>query len=364
VDPSLRLAVELPPVPADPATAPASLAPWWQLVLAAARAGAGVVWFTGGPGQGAGWGAGAGGGEGGGAGAGRGADLACDACTIAAAAITLQDAALLGVVSMLPVDRHPAVLARDVTTLDVASDGRAAVLLRWAWSGALGQPSNGAQGEVPGEPSDACTYLGEAVAVCRSVLGHDVPVFDGEYLHVAGAVNRPPPRRPGGPPIFVEVPVGAAGLARREVGPGFLLRQASSAAATFVCPGDPGEIELWRDLAEESTVSLGSGDDASREPDIVCRATLPHAWAGAATQSRKAPTRAGSSLGPGSEPSPGSGSLAGLRARLDAARAAGARGVIIRVPSGRLGGGTLHLENEDAQVLVAELAECFEPWRR
>ncbi len=335
-----------------------------------------MVWFTGGAGEGAGQGGegegeggegeGQAGGQAGGEGQGgrRGAGLACDACTIAAAAITLQDAALLGVVSMLPVDRHPAVLARDVTTLDVASGGRAAVLLRWARSGALGQPSTGPRGEAPGEPPDACTYLGEAVAVCRSVLGHDVPVFDGEYLHVAGAVNRPPPRRPGGPPIFVEVPVGAAGLVGREVGPGFLLRQASSAAATIVCPDDPGEIELWRDFAEESTESLRSRDDASREPDIVCRATLRHAWAGATTRSLKAPTLTGSSPGSGSEPSPGSGPLSGLRARLDAARAAGASGVIIRVPSVRRGDGTPHLEDDDAQALVAELAECFEPWRR
>ena len=358
-----------------------------------------MVWFTGGAGEGeggsgqgegggAGRGAGRGAGGGAGRGAGRGADLACDACTIAAAAITLQDAALLGVVSMLPVDRHPAVLARDVTTLDVASGGRAAVLLRWARSGGLGQPSTGPRGEVPGEPPDACTYLGEAVAVCRSVLGNDVPVFDGEYLHVAGAVNRPSPRRPGGPPIFVEVPTGAAGLVRREVGPGFLLRQASSAAATIVCPDDPGEIALWRDFAEESTESLRSGDDVSRGPDVVCRATLRHAWAGATTRSLKAPTLTGSSPGSGpepspgsgpepspgsgsepspgsgSEPSPGSGPLSGLRARLDAARAAGASGVIIRVPSVRRGGGTLPLEDDDAQALVAELAECFEPWRR
>ena len=344
MDPSLRLAVELPPVPAGRATTPASLAPWWQSVLASVRAGAGVVWFTGGVGadQGAVPGQSL-------------ADLACDACTIAAAAVTLQVPALLGVVSMLPVDRHPAVLARDVTTLDVVSGGRAAVLLRWA-CGAPGQPGTGPQGEVPGEPSAACAYLGEAVAVCRSVLVDDVPFFVGDHLHVAGAVNRPPPRRPGGPPIFVEVLTGAAGLARRAVGRGLLLRQASSAAAAIVCPDDPGEIELWRAFAEETTVSSRSGGDASQVPDIVCRATLRHAWAGTATRSRRAPTPAGPSSGPGS--------LSGLRARLDAAVAAGAGGVIIRVPPGRQGDGTLHPEPEDAQGLAAELAECFEPWRR
>ncbi|MGH9100014.1 MAG: hypothetical protein ACRDV8_07280, partial [Acidimicrobiales bacterium] len=98
MDPSLRLAVELPPVPA--AIGAASLEPWWEMALASASAGAGVVWFTGGPAPGMPPGHGPG----------------CDACTIAAAAVTVVDTALLGVVSAVPADRHPAVLARDVTT--------------------------------------------------------------------------------------------------------------------------------------------------------------------------------------------------------------------------------------------------------
>jgi alkanesulfonate monooxygenase SsuD/methylene tetrahydromethanopterin reductase-like flavin-dependent oxidoreductase (luciferase family) len=345
VDPSLRLAVELPPVPAGRATAPAALDPWWQTVLASVRAGAGVVWFTGGASAGRPAGQGL-------------AGLACDACTMAAAAVALEEVALLGVVSTLPEDRHPAVLARDVTTLDVASGGRAAVLLRWAWNGPSEQRDTGTSEGLPGGPSAACAYLGEAVAVCRSVLQDDDPVFEGTYLRVAGAVNRPRPRRPGGPPLLVEVPAGAAALAWRESGPGFLVRQASSAAAAIVCADDPGEIELWRAFAEESTVSLRTGSGPDQVPDVVCRATLGHAWADTARRRRRAPTLTGS------EPGSGSSSLFGLRSRLDAARAAGAGGVIVRVPPGRREDGTLRLEPVDAQRLAAELAECFEPWRR
>ena len=371
MDHSLRLAVELPPVPIGRATAPVSLDPWWQTVVASVRAGAGVVWFTGGAGAGrpAGHGAGRPAGHRAGRPAGQGlAGLTCDPCTTAAAAVTLEVAALLGVVSTLPADRHPAVLARDVTTLDVVSGGRAAVLLRWAWNGLPAQRHTGPPGELPGEPSAACAYLGEAVAVCRSVLQDDDPVFEGSYLRVAGAVNRPRPRRPGGPPLLVEVPAGAAALVRRAAGPAFLIRQAWSAAAAIVCPDDPGEIELWRAFAEETTVSPGIGGGSHQVPDVVCRTTLRNAWADTAARSRRSPTLASSGSEPGSgsgsEPGSGSSSLSGLRSRLGAARAAGAEGVIVRVAPGRLGDGTLRLEPEDAPRLAAELAECFDPWRR
>jgi alkanesulfonate monooxygenase SsuD/methylene tetrahydromethanopterin reductase-like flavin-dependent oxidoreductase (luciferase family) len=333
VDPSLRLAVELPPVPAGGSTGRVSLEPWWHMALASVRAGAGVVWFTGGAAasQPAGHGF---------------AGLACDACTIAAAAVTLEATALLGVVSTVPVDRHPAVLARDVTTLDVVSGGRAALLLRWAGAGVREEAPSGASGEPPAGLAAACAYLGEAVAVCRSVLEDEDPVFEGTYLHVAGAVNRPPPRRPGGPPLLVEVPAGAAGLARREAGPVFLLRQAASARAAIVCPDDPGEIASWRASVEDAVASRWTGGDRDEVPAVVCRTTLRHPWTARSTRTSTAVTEAA------------------IRSRLDAARAAGAGGVIVRVPSGRRGDEAFHLEPADAECIAGEVAECFEPWRR
>ncbi len=324
--PPLRLGVELPPVPTGSAGDSAravSLEPWWQLLLASVRAGAGVVWFTGGPtaeeprGNETG-------------------DLMCDACTIAAAAVSLVDAALLGVVSEIPVGRHPAVLARDVTTLDVLSDGRAAVLLRWGGTArpAPAPPAVTRDGP-PLELSAACQHLGEAVAVCRSVLQDDDPVFEGTYLHVAGAVNRPPPRRPGGPPLFVEVPAAAAGLVGHEAGLAFLLRQAASSATAVVCSDDPGEVASWRALLEEAAASRCAGRDPGELAAVVCRTTPPP---------------------PGAAPS------APTRSRLEAAREAGASGVILRVRAGWRRDAALHLGASDPEPVVSALAESFGPW--
>jgi alkanesulfonate monooxygenase SsuD/methylene tetrahydromethanopterin reductase-like flavin-dependent oxidoreductase (luciferase family) len=324
VDPSLRLAVELPPAPAPGRRGTTSLEPWWQTALAAVRAGAGVVWFTGGPSSDD---------------PERAPD--CDACTVAGAAVPLVTTALLGVVSSVPVDRHPAIVARDVTTLDVVSGGRGALLLRWAATGPPGEPARALPDGLP----SACQYLGEAVAVCSAVLRDDDPVFEGRYLHVAGAVERPPPTRPDGPALFVEVPAGTAGLVRREAGPAFLLRQAVGAGAAIVCPDDPGEIASWRAMIDDAAAALWTREDPAQVPAVVCRTTVRHAWSNEEWATERTLRR-------------------GAVGRLDAARAAGAEGVVVRLRSGRRGDGTLHVDAGDGERIAEQLAGCFEPWRR
>ena len=347
MDPLWCLAVELPPVPA---AGPASLDPWWEAVFAAARAGAGMVWFTGVA-------------DAGGPAAGDPAVLDpavldpavldpavldpadgdleagdflavprwCDSCTIAAAAVSRIDGVLLGVVSELPRDRHPSVLAREVTTLDVLSAGRAAVVLRWAGAG---RPAR-----VPEGLSTACEHLGEAVAICRAVLQDDDPVFEGHHLHIAGAVNRPPPLQEGGPLIFVHAPSGATELVRRGAGASSLLRQAVAAAAAIVCPDDPQEIASWRGLVEDAAAGLWTRGAPREVPRIVCRTTLP------------------------------------FQTRLTAARAAGADGVVVRLPGIRpggalsgagagAGGAAGAAAGQPVEQLAEQLAGCFEPWQR
>ncbi|MGH9082665.1 MAG: LLM class flavin-dependent oxidoreductase [Acidimicrobiales bacterium] len=128
----------------------------------------------------------------------------CDPCTLAGGLIEIVPRGLLGVVSAVGSGRHPAVLARDVTALDVVSGGRAAVLLRPTGPA----PDGGASG------GEADQRVAEAVAVCRAVMTEESPLFEGRHYHVAGAVNRPGPVRPGGPPLVVDlsfsVPVAAA----------------------------------------------------------------------------------------------------------------------------------------------------------
>ena len=334
-DPRLDIGVELPPVPVDAGSlGRASLEPWWQLVLASVRAGAGVVWFTGGP-----------------AADGPAADrpaaigraptidaatplarpLWCDACTLAAAALPLVDDAVLGVVSALPVDRHPAVLARDVTTLDVLSAGRAAVALRWDGQVSVG-PTR--------DRSAVCTYLGEAVAVCRAVLHDEDPLFEGRYLRIAGAVNRPPPSRPSGPPLLVEVPRGIVELVGRDSGVSFLVRQAAAGATAIVCSDDPREIAMWRAQVVDAVGTRLEPSGTGQTPRIVCRTSFEE-----------------------ETPLTGRGNVC---SRVEAAHAAGADGLVLRLRTvsaeggGRAGDAA---DAADAARVSERLASCFDIWR-
>jgi F420-dependent oxidoreductase-like protein len=95
--------------------------------------------------------------------------------------------------------RHPAILAKQVTALDVISKGRAVLGIGAAWfeeeHAGLGVPF-----PAVGERMDR---LEEALQICRAMFRDERPTFDGRYYHVAGAINRPAPIQQGGPPILI-----------------------------------------------------------------------------------------------------------------------------------------------------------------
>ena len=162
MDHSVRLGLELPALPSG-ATA-AEVAGWRAMAAAAEVAGFGALWVVG---------------------------DGCDACTLAGGLVPLTRTVTLGVVADLPGGRHPSVLARDLTGLDVLSGGRAAVLL-----------------VVPAPPAEALDQpagvLDEAVAICRALFSGDAAHLAGRHYSVDGAVNRPGPVRPGGPPVLAQ----------------------------------------------------------------------------------------------------------------------------------------------------------------
>ncbi len=246
--------------------------------------------------------------------------LSCDACTLAAAALPLINDAVLGVVSRLPVDRHPAVLARDVTTLDVLSAGRAAIALCWSGHVPLGATR---------DRSAVCMYLGEAVAVCRAVLRDEYPVFEGRYLRITGAVNQPPPCRPGGPPLLVEVPRGITELVGRDPGMSFLVRQVVAGATAIICSDDPREIAVWRAQVADAVGARTEPTSCGQPPRIVCRMHLKEEMPCADPTGRTG--RANSTHRAGSMDLV---DRTALRARVGAARAAGADGLVVRLPLG------------------------------
>ena len=95
--------------------------------------------------------------------------------------------------------RNPALLAKEVTTLDVLSGGRAVLGIGAAWF----EREHDALGFAFPPLTERFDRLEEAVIICRSMFTEDGPSFAGRYYRISGAVNRPRPVQPGGPPILI-----------------------------------------------------------------------------------------------------------------------------------------------------------------
>jgi F420-dependent oxidoreductase-like protein len=95
--------------------------------------------------------------------------------------------------------RNPAILAKQVTTLDVLSRGRAVLGIGAAW---YEQEHDGLGVAFPpvGERMDR---LEEALEICRAMFRDERPTFEGRYYRIHEAFNRPAPVQDGGPPILV-----------------------------------------------------------------------------------------------------------------------------------------------------------------
>jgi alkanesulfonate monooxygenase SsuD/methylene tetrahydromethanopterin reductase-like flavin-dependent oxidoreductase (luciferase family) len=108
-----------------------------------------------------------------------------DPITLAAALSATTTDLLLGVRTSLAEEphRHPTVLARDMTALDLVSGGRS--VLAFA-------PPFGPE-------------LGEAIELCRDMWRNGIAASDGPYYPVAGAINRPRPDEDGGPLLALDL---------------------------------------------------------------------------------------------------------------------------------------------------------------
>ncbi len=100
--------------------------------------------------------------------------------------------------------RHPAVLAKAATVLDLATGGRFILGLGAGWH----EDEHAAYG-IPMPPiGERIGRLGSAVAVIRALHSPaattDAGVtLDDPFYPLRGAVNLPPPLTPGGPPIWL-----------------------------------------------------------------------------------------------------------------------------------------------------------------
>ncbi len=95
--------------------------------------------------------------------------------------------------------RHPAVLARELATIDVLSGGRLEVGLGAGWK----KLDYGRAGIPMESPKVRVDRMIEHVTVMKGLFSGETVHFAGEHYTITDLDGTPKPHRPGGPPIIV-----------------------------------------------------------------------------------------------------------------------------------------------------------------
>ncbi|MBM3664146.1 MAG: LLM class flavin-dependent oxidoreductase, partial [Actinobacteria bacterium] len=95
--------------------------------------------------------------------------------------------------------RHPAILARELATIDAASEGRLEVGLGAGWK-TLDYTQTGIPMDRPGV---RVSRMLEHLAVLRGLWSDGEFSFDGEHYRIDALDGTPAPHSPGGPPILI-----------------------------------------------------------------------------------------------------------------------------------------------------------------
>src|SRR5262245_5812485 len=95
--------------------------------------------------------------------------------------------------------RNPALLAKQATTLDTISGGRAVLGLGAAWN----DVEHAGYGYEFPPVRERMDRLEEALAIARAMFTQDQPSFEGRHYRIQEAYNVPRPVQPGGPKILV-----------------------------------------------------------------------------------------------------------------------------------------------------------------
>ncbi len=150
--------------------------------------------------------------------------------------------------------RHPGLLAKIVTTLDVLSGGRALLGLGAAWY----EREHAALG-VPFPPlGERFERLEETLLICRQLWSEDDGPFEGRHHQLAETVCVPPPLQPGGPRVVV----GGSGERRT------LRLVAEHADACNLYGFEPAEVRRKLEVLD------GHCHDVGRDPAEVARTVL------------------------------------------------------------------------------------------
>jgi F420-dependent oxidoreductase-like protein len=150
--------------------------------------------------------------------------------------------------------RHPGLLAKTVTTLDVLSGGRAILGLGAAWY----EREHRGLG-VPFPPlKERFERLEETLQICRQMWSDDDGPYDGTHYQLAETICSPPPVRRPHPPILI----GGSGEKKT------LRLVARYADACNLFATSPDEIRHKLDVLE------GHCADAGRDPDEITRTLI------------------------------------------------------------------------------------------
>ena len=141
--------------------------------------------------------------------------------------------------------RHPAITAKEVATLDVLSNGRVTLGVGVGW---LRE-----EFDVLDVPFDErATRTDEAIQALRAFWTQDEPTFHGAHYNFDGAKSHPRPVQPGGVPIHVGGHTKAAARRAGRLGDGFF----------------PGTAS-FETLGELIDVMRKAAVDAGRDPDAI-----------------------------------------------------------------------------------------------
>jgi F420-dependent oxidoreductase-like protein len=149
--------------------------------------------------------------------------------------------------------RNPAMLAKTVTTLDVVSGGRAVFGIGAAWF----EAEHIAYGYDFPPVGERMRRLEDTVQICRAMFSGGPATVAGTHHHVSGALNRPRPITPGGPPILV----GGSGERRT-------LQIVARHADACNIVGDPAGVRHKLDVLEAHC------EQAGRDPAEISKTRL------------------------------------------------------------------------------------------
>lgn len=122
-----------------------------------------------------------------------------EAYTTLGALAMMTDRVRLGTLVTGVTYRNPALLAKIVTTLDVASKGRAILGIGAAW---FEEEHIGLGFDFP-PLKVRFEMLEEALEITRAMFRGERPTVDGTHYRTQDAINSPKPVQDGGPPIMV-----------------------------------------------------------------------------------------------------------------------------------------------------------------